>query len=126
MTAVYQHLGLTPKGVDMWCGNNQTLHLIQWLEDIGFNKFLHLVPSNTVSHVVHVASNTAWKFHHANNWTEVEIQPTLDKCIIYQYYSKIVYHIWCVSVILLHWFNLKCLQYIYLLNKDKGNKYSLS
>lgn len=52
MTAVYQHLGLTPKGVDMWCGNNQTLHLIQWLEDIGFNKFLHLVPSNTVSHVV--------------------------------------------------------------------------
>lgn len=85
MTTLYQHLGLTARLVDMWCGNNNTLHLVQWLQTIGFNVVPTLGTQQYSVSCGYVAANTAWIFHNTNNWLEVEIQPTLDKCIIHQY-----------------------------------------
>lgn len=89
MTTLYQHLGLTARVVDMWCGNNNTLHLVQWLQTVGFNVVPTLGTQQYSVSCGYVAANTAWIFHNTNNWLEVEIQPTLDKCIIHQYNSII-------------------------------------
>lgn len=86
MKTEHIHSGLQARIVDMWCGNI-ILHLIHWLEAVGFTVIPTLGNQQYSVSCGYVAANTAWILHNTCRWKEIDIQPTLDKNIISQYNS---------------------------------------
>ena len=75
--------------VDMWTGNENTIHLIQWLKAIGFSVISDLDNHQYGASCGYIAAHTAWLFHTANDWQSVHV-PTNVERNVYSIYNSIL------------------------------------